>query len=375
MAVSIDACPSTRFSGEKNSSPNSSFLNEYLPQIQFAENVIASQRELLRIPFVWAELTSEAIHAKYSKNVFRALATSTSTKERALFYGTHVKPTKHKIVLTPGFFPPPEYILEAMEERVMQPLENFINAVPFLQSGLNFMRDSRKTYLDMVTKIIGYRSQDGLNDFKLWLERMGNQVIYGLESENRLTTENLNELVARAEEFKNEGGEKQELVFIGHSGGGVLNKLARFILTKKYGRDVVEKIVTIGSPEINARILDRFDELAKEDGLGGIVHAVAKRCMREDPLRGLANKESSGLQELLHNYAGKNKKDPYEVIYYSDYDIIVPKPESVAIEVGGPHITLPYQKRLLKHLSEHVLSSPKINSPLNEHILFDEKAA
>lgn len=337
-------------SPDRSPNPTPNFL---FPSRDAIDNFFDLTLAITQLQLAAGELGVETTSAALSMVAFYSLERSRDPADRALFRGDHVN-TNHRIILAPGFEPPPEFLWEAAENRLLKPYEKLTNGT-FFGFGLQPFRAMRQQYLESLAGLTQYKSRDMLEGFKSWLERMGNTVSYGLESPNTLQTENLLELTERTEDLAGDGS----VIGIGHSAGGEFIELVADYLYKKHGRPVINTIIKIGSPEITPKMLDRFEELAIHDGLGGLVHEAAKRCMDKDPLRG-ADGRFSQVQQYLLEYANRGINPMLkEVIYYSKGDIIVPKPErSGAIEVGGPHSTLMYQKRLLEHLSTRVLSTP-----------------
>lgn len=333
------------------SSASRNFRDQSRPP-SFLQSMYESGKTITHLALVMGEIQMENMAIAQTLFHFKSLETSLNPQDRALYTGTHIPPTKHTILLTPGFAPPPEYLMEAAENQLLKPYDHYMKGT-FFEPGLSFMRGLRQQYFDALSKTTQLKSRNLLIPFKEWLERMGNHVEFGLDSENTLQTANFQEVIERAEDLARDGS----IIAIGHSAGGMLNELAAYHLLQKHERPVISTVVKIGSPEITSEILDKFDDLSKNDGFGGLVHDVAVRCMQEDPTYNPVT-STSLLDHYLHEYAA-GKKDPRieQVIYYSNSDIVVPRPDtSRAIEIGGPHVALPYRKPLLVHLSEQILA-------------------
>lgn len=318
---------------------------------------------IAEVNLLFTNMTLEGAQSARILRQFNEMHSSQDPKARAIFNGEGLsRDYPKKVVVANGFSPPPELILETLEEYIQEPYAPFLNNCPVIQSGKNNFQTARSLQLDMMQAMIGIKSNDFLVPFNRWVQGLGHNVMFGYDEPNELQTETFFDLVNTLE-FQ---AGKDEVTGIGLSAGGMFQELAADYLLRKHGRPVVNMVVKGGSPEITQNTISDFSEASHHPtGVMGMVHGIAKRRMSEDPIRSQKYENSSLLEEMMIDYSFRGPDPRIKIVtYYSKTDSTVPQPQdpTQAIEVGGTHMAILYQPALLAHLGR-LLSLPNTTIP------------
>jgi len=294
---------------------------------------------------------------------FSKMSLSSDPEMRRIFSGDELsKDYPKKVVVANGFSPPPEYLIEALEDYIQEPYSALIQD-PFSQTLFQSVHNVRNLNLSAIQAMIGVKSNDFLVPFNRWVERLGHDVMFGYDEPNELQTETFFNLVETLE-FQAGNG---EVTGIGLSAGGMFMELAADHLLQKHGRPVVNTVIKGGSPEITQDTISEFSNAARHpNGVMGLVHGIAQRRMGEDSMRSRKYEGFSVLEEMMIDYALRGPDSRIEVItFYTEGDSTVPQPNdpNQATEVGGTHMGILYQPKLLDKVGR-ILARPYQNQGL-----------
>lgn len=288
---------------------------------------------------------------------FNKMPISSDTEMRRIFFGEGLsRDYPKKVVVANGFSPPPEYLIEALEDYIQEPYSAFLQD-PFSQTLFQSIHNIRNLNLSAMQAMIGIKSNDFLVPFNRWVERLGHDVMFGYDEPNELQTETFFNLV---ETLEFQAGNR-EVTGIGLSAGGMFMELAADHLLQKHGRPIVNTVIKGGSPEITQDTISEFSSAARRpNGVMGLVHGIAQRRMSEDPMRSEKYDGFSVLEEMMIDYALRGPDPRIEIVtFYTEGDSTVPQPQNPnqATEVGGTHMGILYQPKLLDKVGR-ILARP-----------------